>query len=82
MVCRAPTPSAGSCIGGSNTGQQLSYDAPGRLSAWQNVPGANPAASASERYDGEVARVAHTAQGRKCRSSSRRPRTCQVTLSK
>jgi len=59
---RAPSPSDDSCIAGTTTGQQLSYDAEGRLSAWQNVPAANPTASTTFRYDGEGARGGLSAQ--------------------
>jgi hypothetical protein len=58
MVCRAPNPAVGSCALGQNTGQQLTYDAEGRLSHWQNVPGGSPDSQASFRYDGEGERVA------------------------
>jgi hypothetical protein len=48
-----PSPTAGSCAGGSNTGQQLSYDAEGRLVGWQNAPSSNSNAQASSTLDGE-----------------------------
>ena len=55
MTCRAPS-SATTCAGGSPTGQQLTWDAEGRLAAWQNTP-TSPTLSASYLYDGEGNRV-------------------------
>ncbi|GCE13576.1 RHS repeat-associated core domain-containing protein [Tengunoibacter tsumagoiensis] len=54
MTCRATT-SATTCSG-TQTGQQLSYDAEGRLSTWQNQP--TPTSTVSYLYDGEGTRVA------------------------
>jgi RHS repeat-associated protein len=55
MTCRAPT-SAPTCAGGQPTGQQMSYDTEGRLSAWQNAP-SNPSSTVIYLYDGEGHRV-------------------------
>jgi RHS repeat-associated protein len=55
QTCRALT-SATTCSG-TQTGQQLSYDAEGRLTGWQNTP-ASPSASATYLYDGSGNRVA------------------------
>jgi hypothetical protein len=46
LACRAPPPAA-TCTGGP-TGAPLSYDAEGRLAAWQNTP-AIPTLSPSPR---------------------------------
>jgi hypothetical protein len=37
LICRAPDGSV-SCAGGTNTGQQLTWDTEGRLTTWQNTP--------------------------------------------
>src|SRR6185312_8291778 len=55
MVCRAPTSSV-TCAGSSPTGQRLSYDNEGRLTAWQNAP-TSPTSTAQYLYDGEGNRV-------------------------
>jgi RHS repeat-associated protein len=55
MICRALT-SATSCSG-TQTGQQLSYDAVGRLTSWQNQP-SSPSSTANYLYDGVGNRVA------------------------
>src|SRR6185312_139320 len=55
MVCRAPTSSV-TCAGSSPTGQRLSYDNEGRLTAWQNAP-SSPTSTAQYLYDGEGNRV-------------------------
>ena len=55
MTCRAPSSST-TCAGGSPTGQQLTWDAEGRLAAWQNAP-TTPTTTASYLYDGEGNRV-------------------------
>lgn len=55
LVCRAPT-SATTCTG-TPTGQQLGYDAEGRVSSWQNQPG-SPTQTANNLYDGDGNRVA------------------------
>lgn len=62
MTCRAPTNTGGaSCAGGTNTNaQQLSYDAEGWLTAWQDKPSA-PTTTAAYLYDGEGTRVAQQA---------------------
>jgi len=49
-TCRALT-SATTCSGSTQTGQQLSYDAEGRLTSWQNTP-SSPTSTASYLYDG------------------------------
>ena len=54
MTCRAPS-SATTCSG-TQTGQQLSYDAEGNLSTWQNQP--TPTSTVNYLYDGEGTRVA------------------------
>lgn len=54
-TCRSLT-SATTCSG-TQTGQQLSYDAEGRLSAWDSQP-ASPAQTANYLYDGSGNRVA------------------------
>ncbi len=54
MTCRAPS-SATTCAG-TQTGQQLSYDAEGNLSTWQNQP--SPTSTVNYLYDGEGTRVA------------------------
>ncbi|HEV2236265.1 MAG TPA: RHS repeat-associated core domain-containing protein, partial [Ktedonobacterales bacterium] len=54
LTCRAPS-SATTCAG-TPTGAQLSYDAEGRLSAWQNAP-SSPSSTDSFLYDGEGHRV-------------------------
>jgi RHS repeat-associated protein len=56
LICRALT-SATSCSGTSSTGQQLSYDAQGRLSNWESQAN-SPAQTASYLYDGNGNRVA------------------------
>lgn len=58
MICRAPAqvticPAPG---GGVDTGQQLTYDAQGRLATWQNAP-SSPTATAAYLYDGAGNRV-------------------------
>lgn len=55
MTCRAP--STGSfCSSSTNTGAQLSYDAEGRLVAWQNAP-TSPTTTAGFLYDNQGNRV-------------------------
>ncbi|HLG64588.1 MAG TPA: RHS repeat-associated core domain-containing protein [Ktedonosporobacter sp.] len=54
MTCRAPS-SATTCSG-TQTGQQLNYDAEGHLSTWQNQP--TPTSTVNYLYDGEGSRVA------------------------
>ncbi|HEU5383534.1 MAG TPA: RHS repeat-associated core domain-containing protein [Ktedonobacteraceae bacterium] len=54
-TCRSLT-SATTCSG-TQTGQQLSYDAQGQLSTWESQP-TSPAQTASSLYDGEGNRVA------------------------
>ena len=54
-TCRA-TSNATTCSG-TQTGQQLSYDAEGRLSSWQNQP-SNPGSTVNYLYDGSGNRVA------------------------
>ena len=56
LICRALT-STTSCSGSSPTGQQLSYDAQGRLSLWQNQP-TSPTQTVNYLYDGSGTRVA------------------------
>ncbi len=56
LICRALTMTT-SCSGSSPTGQQLSYDAQGRLSLWQNQPAA-PTETVNYLYDGSGNRVA------------------------
>ena len=56
MTCRATT-AASTCSGSSPTGQQLSYDAEGRLSLWQNQP-TSPTQTVNYLYDGSGNRVA------------------------
>jgi YD repeat-containing protein len=56
MNCRA-TSSSTSCSGTSPTGQQLSYDAEGRLSSWQDQS-TLPGQTVNYLYDGEGHRVA------------------------
>ncbi len=56
MTCRA-TSNASVCSGSSPTGQQLSYDAEGRLSSWQDQP-TLPGKIVNYLYDGEGHRVA------------------------
>jgi RHS repeat-associated protein len=61
MTCRALT-NATTCSG-TQTGQQLSYDAEGRLSSWQNQQ-SSPTSTANYLYDGAGNRVAmQTTQG-------------------
>ena len=55
MTCRAPS-SATTCVGGSPTGQQMSYDNERRLTHWQNRP-VNPTATDDFLYDGSGMRV-------------------------
>ena len=55
MTCRAPT-SATTCSG-TPTGQQLTYDPEGMLSAWQDKP-TSPTKVVNYLYDGEGMRVA------------------------
>jgi len=55
MNCRAPTSST-TCRG-TQTGQQLNYDAERRLTSWQNQPN-SPTQKAHYLYDGEGHRVA------------------------
>ncbi|HEU5383590.1 MAG TPA: RHS repeat-associated core domain-containing protein [Ktedonobacteraceae bacterium] len=55
MICRSLT-SATTCSG-TQTGQQLSYDAQGRLSSWENQP-TSPNQTANYLYDGSGNRVA------------------------
>jgi RHS repeat-associated protein len=55
LTCRAPT-SAVTCTGTPATGQALTYDAEGRLAAWQNAQ-SSPTSTASYLYDGEGNRV-------------------------
>jgi RHS repeat-associated protein len=59
MICRAPNSSV-TCGGSTPTGQQLSYDAEGRLVHWQNMPTA-PSSSVDDLYDGEGNRVVQRA---------------------
>ncbi len=51
MLCRAPTSST--TCSGTQTGQQMSYDAMRRLATWQNVPGTSPSQKDTSVYDGE-----------------------------
>ncbi|HVU67577.1 MAG TPA: RHS repeat-associated core domain-containing protein, partial [Ktedonobacteraceae bacterium] len=55
MVCRAPG-STTTCSGSSPSGQQLGYDAAGRLATWGDQP--TPTRTVSYLYDGEGNRVA------------------------
>lgn len=55
MICRAPN-NATTCSG-TQTGQQLSYDAAGRLTSWQNQP-SSPTSTVNYLYDGSGNRVA------------------------
>jgi RHS repeat-associated protein len=55
MTCRAPS-SATTCSGSSPSGQQLSYDAAGRLATWGDQP--TPTKTVNYLYDGEGNRVA------------------------
>jgi RHS repeat-associated protein len=55
LTCRAPS-SATTCAG-TQTGAQLSYDAEGRLTHWQNAP-SSPTTTDDYAYDGEGNRVA------------------------
>jgi hypothetical protein len=50
MTCRAPT-TASTCVGGSPTGAELSYNNEGQLASWQNTP-ASPTTTAGFLYDG------------------------------
>ncbi len=54
VTCRAP--SRATTCSGTQTGQQLSYDAEGNLSTWQNQP--TPTSTVNYLYDGEGTRVA------------------------
>ena len=56
LICRALT-GATTCSGSSPTGQQLSYDAEGRLTLWQNQANV-PSQIVNYLYDGEGNRVA------------------------
>ncbi len=60
MTCRAPTGSQ-TCAG-TPTGQVLTYDNEGRLTAWQNAP-SNPTSSEQMAYDGVGNRVALVVNG-------------------
>ncbi len=55
MICLAP--SNNTTCSGTQTGQQLSYDAEGRLTSWQNQP-SSPTSTANYLYDGSGQRVA------------------------
>ena len=55
MTCR--TPSSSTTCSGTQTGQQLSYDAMRRLATWQNVPGTSPSQKDTSVYDGEGQRI-------------------------
>lgn len=55
MVCRAPS-SGTTCAGTGATGAQLSYDAEGRLVAWQDAP-TTPSTTDANLYDGDGQRV-------------------------
>ena len=55
MVCRAPS-SATTCVGGAQTGQQLTWDVEGRLTTWQNAT-ICPTLTAQYLSDGEGHRV-------------------------
>jgi RHS repeat-associated protein len=55
LTCRAPT-SATTCAG-TQTGAQLTYDAEGRLTHWQNAP-SSPTTTDDYVYDGEGNRLA------------------------
>ena len=55
MICRAPTSSA-TCAGSSPTGAQLTYNAAGRVTSWQNAP-SSPTTTDGFLYDGEGQRV-------------------------
>lgn len=55
LTCRAPTGTT--TCSGTQTGQQLSYDAEERLATWQDQPG-SPTSTASYLYDGAGNRVA------------------------
>src|SRR6185437_16904970 len=55
MTYRASTGS-GACSSGTTTGQQLTWDHEGRLTAWQNAP-SSPTSTAQYLYDGEGNRV-------------------------
>src|SRR5262249_43993537 len=61
MTCRAQTGST-TCSGTPQTGEQLTYDNEGRLTAWQNAP-SNPTSTAAMAYDGEGQRVALKVNG-------------------
>jgi RHS repeat-associated protein len=55
MICRAPN--GNTTCSGTQTGQQLSYDAQRRLASWQNQPN-SPNQTANYLYDGAGNRVA------------------------
>jgi RHS repeat-associated protein len=55
LTCRALNSST--TCSGTQTGQQLSYDAEGRLSSWQSQP-SSPTSTANYLYDGAGKRVA------------------------
>ena len=56
MTCRAPQATA-TCAG-TQTGNQLTYDAAGQLAAWQNAPGGSPSTRVGDLYDGDGNHVA------------------------
>ena len=56
LICRALTTTT-TCSGASPSGQQLSYDAQGRLSIWQDQP-TSPTTTVNYLYDGSGHRVA------------------------
>ena len=55
MTCRAPS-SPTTCVGGAQTGQQLTWDVEGRLTTWQNAT-ICPTLTAQYLSDGEGHRV-------------------------
>ena len=55
LICRALTTTT--CSGASPSGQQLTYDAQGRLSIWQDQP-TSPTTTVNYLYDGSGNRVA------------------------
>ena len=60
MVCRAPnsTLTCAPPAGQTATGQQLGYDAAGRLTSWQDGTESPPNVAITDAYDGEGNRVA------------------------
>ncbi len=61
LICRALTMTT-TCSGSSPTGQQLSYDAQGRLSIWQDQA-TSPTQTVNYLYDGSGNRVAMQSTG-------------------